>query len=371
MEEILLSIFCVFPEFPQGFLVPASRFYNSMNVSPNLGIKQFDARAKHRLELLVELGWTTQQIADYENRSISAVNRWKKRKAEDPEMERKVGSGKKPKLSHVEQHNVVRFVRQYPESTAAIVKSKLMLSQVSESTICRILRYKGQLKCRFATRKPFISLKNRKARLIWAKEHLNWTPEQWANVIWSDESPFYFRSQGRKRVWRPLGMRLHKKYCQGTVKHDHKIMVWGCFTRHGIGTAHHIEGIMDAPYYTKMISKRVPETINKYRMNATYIYQQDNDPKHTAIHTREFFAQNKVRVMKWPSQSPDLNPIENVWSEINRLTKDRNITTKLKCWEFFQEAWSKIQTSFLEKLVDSMPKRCADVIKAKGYSIDY
>ena len=49
---------------------------------------------------------------------------------------------------------------------------------------------------------PFISEVNRKRRLKWALEHKDWTAEQWAQVLWSDESPFALRFKGRKRVWR-------------------------------------------------------------------------------------------------------------------------------------------------------------------------
>ena len=105
------------------------------------------------------------------------------------------------------------------------------------------------------SKKPLISKKNRKARLQFAREHRNWTIKDWSKILWSDESKYnLFSSDGIKYIRRPENQRDNVRYQVPTVKHGGgSVMVWGCFSRDGIGPLHRITGIMDRYVYEEIL----------------------------------------------------------------------------------------------------------------------
>ncbi|KAJ8894654.1 hypothetical protein PR048_007318 [Dryococelus australis] len=82
----------------------------------------------------------------------------------------------------------------------------------------------------------------------------------------------------------------------------------------------------------------------------------------------QWYADNNVRRLDWPAQSPDLNPIEHLWDELDRRVKARQVRPKsiVQLMEWLQEEWRRILVDFLQTLVESMPDRVAAVIAARG-----
>lgn len=243
--------------------------------------------------------------------------------------------------------------------------------QISSKTVQRRLVSAG-LNGRRPAKKPLISTKNRKARIDFAKRHLNWSIEDWKKVIFSDESKFLlFGSDGIRYIRRPEGKRFDPKYQLPTVKHGGgNVMVWGCF-RHGkIGPLHLIEQIMDRFVYLDILNEVLLPHVREGKLS-DWIFQQDNDPKHTSGVVKDFFTEKNIRLLEWPSQSPDLNPIEHLWEELQRRCKGLKATNKAKKFEQLQKIWYEIPDEILSNLIESMPRRCQAAIDAKGFATKY
>lgn len=189
--------------------------------------------------------------------------------------------------------------------------------------------------------------------------------------MWSDETKINrFGSDGRIWVWKKSQEKLSKRLVKPTVKFGGgSLMIWGCMTAHGVGYMCRIDGGMDGELYRNILDDYVLETAHYYDMDPRdFIYQQDNDPKHTAKLTKQWFKDNNVELLEWPAQSPDLNPIEHLWDELERrLNSYEAVPTSIHAlWERVEVEWEKISKEVCVNLIDSMPRRVAAVLKAKG-----
>ena len=129
---------------------------------------------------------------------------------------------------------------------------------------------------------------------------------------------------------------------------------------------------MDSEKYVSILEDEMIPTYRKFkRSNKNITYQHDNDPKHKSKLTITFLKRKNINVIEWPSYSPDLNPIENVWSILKMRVKKRNPINETELHKFIEEEWYGIESSILNNLFNSMPKRLRQVIENKGDFIFY
>lgn len=211
------------------------------------------------------------------------------------------------------------------------------------------------------------------AHLKFANEHINWPKEKWRNVLWTDESKIVlFGGTGsRQYVRRPPNTENKAKYTIKAVKHGGaKVMIWGCFSYNGVGPIYQIRGIMDKNVYVGILDE-VMLPYAEWNMPLKWVFQQDNDPKHTSKLAKEWFRVNEVEVMSWPAQSPDLNPIEHLWGDVKKCVAEKKPSNAEELWNTVRDSWQQIPLKRCRDLIDSMPRRCNAVIKNKGYSTKY
>lgn len=257
---------------------------------------------------------------------------------------------------------------------ASVIKPQLNI-QVSDQTTRRALRSSGYKAVKKA-KKPLLSARHKKQRLDFAQTHAEWTVEDWKRVIFSDETKVNrICSDGIQWCWQKEGRTKESKIMKPVVKFGGgNIMVWGCITAEGTGYITQIEGNMDQHLYKHILETELEDTIEFYDFNKDeIIFQHDNDPKHTSKTVKKWLNDNDFIVLSWPAQSPDLNPIENIWQQVKAALQkyDKHPTSVAELWSRFQVEWDKITKERCLALYESMPRRIAAVIRAKGGSTKY
>jgi transposase len=225
---------------------------------------------------------------------------------------------------------------------------------------------------RAGKRKPLVSEVNRKKRCHFVRccnELMIWS-----EVIFSDESRFaVFANDSQNWVWR----QPHEKYnidCLiPKVAHSPGVMLWGCFTRDKVGPLVRIEDNITGELYEKILEDYLLPFLHSLDPSKLWVFQDDNARPHRAGRVEQFKQDNDILSLPWPPQSPDLNPIENLWDELERRVRKRENIPRNKndLFAALEEEWYQIDTEILEKLVDSMPRRIDAVKKSKGYSVNY
>ena len=138
----------------------------------------------------------------------------------------------------------------------------------------------------------------------------------------------------------------------------------------GVGPLVRIIGTVNVNVNLNLVEQHVTPSLEA-STNRPAIFMPDSAPCHTVEHIKTILNKKMVQVMKWPAQSRDLNPIENLWHIIGENASKEQLSTVTEFWNKIEQEWKKITPELCIELVRSCGRRCAEVIKNKGFNTLY
>lgn len=178
---------------------------------------------------------------------------------------------------------------------------------------------------------------------------------------------------GAPRYVRRLdGEKMKPVLCNQKVKFPTKVMIWGGISVKGVTPIYVVDGIMNSNKYKDVLEEVVVPSMKKW-FRRSGVFVQDGAPCHTSKLCMEFLKNKRINVLDWPGNSPDCNPIENIWAILKEKVHKRSPKSKSELISTIKDIWendAELHQSIINA-IRSMPKRINLVIKARGGHIRY
>lgn len=297
----------------------------------------------------------------YMKKSEEFVRKWVKRYKETKSVDDFPGRGTQRSTTKSDDEAILNIFQKNPG--CSLRKAKKLLLKKGIDISLNTIRHR-LLDSKFGWRstklKPFLNEKHVEKRLEWAKANID---RDFSNVIFTDESSFWAWIP-RRYAW---STRDHP-VIQRTVKHPVKVHVWGCFCKQGFGVLHLFTDNLNAQKMNMIYQRCLLKSAQRWfgSDNSSWVLQEDNDPKHRSRLCTEWKRQNGITTLDWPSQSPDANPIENVWAAMKAKLREKRVFNLKQLSRHLREIWRSLPETMAENLVESMPRRCQAILDNKG-----
>ncbi len=345
--------------------------------------KKLSLLVKDEISGQAKLGLTFTQIARSLNVPSSIVRSVLGRLQTTPFEVNKFRSGRPLSIIPRAARILLRQLRSKPKITWRQLKTNTEID-LNARTLNATLRAHG-ISHWLALKRSKLTPEAALLRLKWAKNHKDWTVNQWRKVIWSNEA-FVTRRSDKTSEWM-FGTRKQKwdrnkvmKILNGKI---FSIMVWEAFW----GSERSNLYLLDRNFEFKKHGYSVVFYIQILKYNLTGIWEselvfmQNNASIHRARKSKLWFQENGIEVMEWPSYSLDLNSTENLWALLKKEAykvypnldslKGKGDEAETQLFQILQKAWENIREKVIERLISSMPRRCEAVIIAKGWHTKY
>ncbi|GFU46340.1 transposable element Tcb1 transposase [Trichonephila clavipes] len=211
--------------------------------------------------------------------------------------------------------------------------------------------------------------------LQWCREHHNWTEQDWACVLFSDESRSSLSSDCRRQlIWREGGTAYRRENIQEKDRYSTcSIMVWAGIMINGRTRLLVVANLTmtGQRYIDEVLLPHVRLFLGT--VGDKFVFMDDNATCHRTLAVQDCLDSEGIQRLVWPARSSDLNPIENVWDALGRQVAGRNYppTNRNTLIRALTEEWDKLAQQLLDNVVQSMVRHVECCITLHGGHIPY
>ena len=346
-------------------------YYATVHCTVKTGKKgDFQPAEKQKIVQLLSQGQSTLDIAKCLSRDHRTV---KKFVANSKSGRKKRVQSKYQKINARHLRQIRRHVTRNPLATSREVFEACKLPKVSRTTRCKAL--KEVAKVRKAQRRPPLNKNHKAKRISWAEKYMK---IDFSRVIFTDECRATLDGpDGWARGWITQGqsapVQLRRQQGGGGV------MFWAAIVGDQmIGPFRVEDGVkLNSEGYCDLLNANFVPWWKKHpaRQRKLLIFMHDNAPSHASHYTKVWMERNgfkQEQIMEWPACSPDLNPIENLWSVLKQTiyANGKQYNSKDALWDAIKEAAAHVSKETINNLTKSVDSRLLKVISKQGGYID-
>ena len=349
-------------------------------------VKEATLASRIRAVSMIEAGLSIHKVAKVVGVAVRTIRRWLVRSKSGMSLQNKRGRGRKTSVTMVPKVVIAKTIGKRMKSTRKISQNlKSKGSSISHVTVHSYLRKNLKVRPYKPQVQPKLTEKQRESRIKFCNDRKKWSIDAWRRVLFSDESPFeLFHTPNKQndRVWTNSSANVQPTE---KVKFPGKIMVWGVMSYRALSHLHiipkgktvnseyYVEVILKQSLASTMLRTRDSDTILERKLlpeRSKAIFQQDGAPAHTSKRSQKWLKDNMPGYWAkdiWPPNSPDLNPIENLWSILQSKLDTMDCATNLNILEKqLLLAWKEISPETSENLIAGMPSRIKKCLELNG-----